>query len=121
MKVSLLGVGLLALSSTIGFSQTAPALAPAPAPAFAPRHASTINQRRDFQQHRIAQGVRSGQLTARETRHLEGREMRIGRTERHMRYANHGRLTRADRISLNHRLNRTSRAIYRDKHNAARR
>jgi hypothetical protein len=38
-----------------------------------------------------------------------------------MRADNGGRLTRGDRVALNHRLNRTSRAIYRDKHNAARR
>jgi hypothetical protein len=113
MKLSLFGVGLLALSSTIGFCQTAPVSAP--------RHAATINQRREFQQHRIAQGVRSGQLTARETNRLERREASIGRTERNMRAADRGHLTRADRVSLNHRLNRTSRAIYRDKHNAARR
>jgi hypothetical protein len=38
-----------------------------------------------------------------------------------MRAADHGRLTRADRVSLNRRLNHTSRAIYRDKHNGTRR
>jgi hypothetical protein len=113
MKLSLFGVALLALSSTIGFCQAAPM--------YAPRHAATINQRRAFQQHRIAQGIRSGQLTARETAHLERREASIGREERHMRAADGGRLTRADRVALNHRLNRTSRAIYRDKHNFARR
>jgi hypothetical protein len=82
------------------------------------RHAVTINQRREHQQHRIAQGVRSGQLTMRETRHLERREASIGRQERQMRAADRGHLTRVDRVRLNHRLNRTSRAIYRDKHNA---
>ena len=115
MKVSLLGVGLLALSSTIGFCQPAPP----PAPAYASHHA-TINQRRAIQQHRIAQGVRSGSLTVRRAKRLERREVRIGRTERHMRSVDHGRLTRADRIALNHRLNRTSRAIYRGKHPAMR-
>jgi hypothetical protein len=47
--------------------------------------------------------------------------MRIGRTERRMRAANHGRLNHADRVSLNHRLNRVSRSIYRDKHHVERR
>jgi hypothetical protein len=117
MKLSLLGVGLLALSSTIGFCQAAPP--PAPASGFAPHHA-TINQRRAMQQHRIAQGARSGRLSARQANRLERREIRIGRTERHMRAVDHGRLTRADRIALNHRLNRTSRAIYRNKHRAIR-
>ena len=113
MKASLFGVGLLALCSTFGIAQNAPISAP--------RHAATINQRRAFQQHRIAQGERSGQLTGRETRHLERREASIGREERHMRTADRGHLTRPDRVALNHRLNRTSRAIYRDKHNGARR
>jgi hypothetical protein len=113
MKVSLLGVGLLALSSTIGFAQTAPA-------APAPRHAATINQRREFQQHRIAQGVNSGRLTARQTYRLERREASIGREERHMRAADGGHLNHVDRVALNRRLNHTSRAIYRDKHSAAR-
>jgi hypothetical protein len=113
MKLHLLGAGLLALSSTIGFCQAAPMPAPRPA--------VTINQRREFQQQRIAQGVRSGQLTARETYRLERREASIGREERQMRSANNGRLNHADRVALNHRLNRTSRAIYRDKHNGARR
>jgi hypothetical protein len=113
MKASLFGAGLLALCSAISFGQAAPMSVP--------RHAAPINQRREFQQHRIAQGVRSGQLTGRETRHLERREASIGREERHMRAADHGRLTRTDRVALNYRLNRTSRAIYRDKHNGARR
>jgi len=113
MKASLFGVGLLALCSTFGLAQNAPVSAP--------RHAVTINQRRAFQQHRIAQGVRSGQLTRRETRHLERREVSIGRQERHMRAAHRGHLNRADRVVLNRRLNRTSRAIYRNKHNRARR
>jgi hypothetical protein len=33
-----------------------------------------------------------------------------------MRVAGHGRLTRRERVRLNHRLNRTSRAIYRARH-----
>jgi hypothetical protein len=37
-----------------------------------------------------------------------------------MRGAGGGRLTRPDRVRLNHRLNRTSRAIYRAKHGPVR-
>jgi len=113
MKASLFGVGLLALCSTFGIAQNAPVSAP--------RHAATINQRRANQQLRIAQGVRSGQLTSRETRHLKRREASIGRQERHMRNADRGHLTRIDRVRLNRRLNRTPRAIYRDTHNRAKR
>ena len=70
MKVSLLGVGLLALTSTIGFAQ-APAAAPA---APMQRHAATINQRREHQQQRIGQGIRAGRLNARQGARLERRE-----------------------------------------------
>lgn len=84
------------------------------------RHAVTINQRREHQQQRIAQGISSGRLNARQGARLERREASIGRQEHHMRATNHGRLTRFDRVRLNHRLNRTSRAIYRAKHGRVR-
>ena len=102
MKLTFVAAAVLALTTSVGMAQT-------------------IHQRKENQQARIAQGVRSGQLTARETRHLEGREASINRQERHMRRVNGGRLTRANRATLNRRQNRASRAIYRDKHNAARR
>lgn len=105
MKLSLVATALLALASTVGMAASA----------------QTINQRKADQQGRIAQGIRSGQLTPRETHRLEGREMSINHQERAMRRADYGRLTRRDRAVLNHRLNRTSRAIYRNKHNAYRR
>jgi hypothetical protein len=111
MKLSLFGVGLLALSSTLAIAQTAPVAAPVHQ-----RHAVTINQRREHQQQRIAKGIESGRLNARQTARLERREASIGRQERMMRTAGHGRLTHRDRARLNHRLNRTSRAIYRTKH-----
>jgi hypothetical protein len=77
-----------------------------------------IEQRKDNQQGRIGQGVKSGQLTPGETRNLEGREASINREERRMRSKDNGHLTRADKVALNHRQNRVSRSIYRDKHNA---
>lgn len=80
------------------------------------RHAATISQRRENQQKRIANGIQTGRLNARQTVRLERREASIGRQAHMMRAANHGRLTRRDRAHLNHRLNRTSRAIYRAKH-----
>lgn len=101
MKLSFAAAAALALASTVCMAQTSP----------------TINQRKENQQDRIAQGVRSGQLTAGETHRLEGREASINREEHNMRRADDGHLTRADRATLTHRQNRTSRAIYRDKHN----
>jgi len=114
MKASLLGVGLLALTSTIGFAQAAPVQAPPAAPM--QRHAATINQRREHQQQRIGQGISTGRLNARQGARLERREASIGRQEHRMRAVDGGRLTHRDRVRLNHRLNRTSRAIYRAKH-----
>jgi len=80
--------------------------------------AATINQRRANQQNRIAQGVQSGQLTARETSHLEGREAHLNREIHRDKALNGGHLTSAERVHIQHQQNRISRSIYRDKHNA---
>ena len=69
------------------------------------------------QQQRIGQGVRSGQLTAGETRNLEGREASINRQAAADRAANGGRLTQPERQQINDRQNNVSRSIYQDKHN----
>ena len=79
----------------------------------------TAGQRKVNQQARIAQGVKSGQLTAHETSNLEAREASVNREERRMRTADGGKLTAADRTALNNRQNRISNSIYKDKHNAA--
>ncbi len=83
-----------------------------------PAFAQPVDQREQHQQQRIDQGVRSGELTGRETRHLERREASIRHEERVMRAEHNGRLTRHDRRVLNHRLNRTSHAVFVKKHNA---
>src|SRR5262249_61910945 len=49
-----------------------------------------IAQRKVNQQKRIAQGVKSGQLTPAETAHLERQEARLNRETRRMRAANGG-------------------------------
>jgi hypothetical protein len=77
-----------------------------------------IGQRKVDQQERIGNGVRSGQLTARETGHLERQEAGINREERGMRAQDHGHLTSRDRRTLHAQQNQESRRIYRDKHNA---
>ena len=83
-----------------------------------PATAQTIHQRKVNQQRRIGQGVKSGQLTPRETAHLEGREAHLNRETRRMRAANGGRLTPAEKARVNHQQNNISHSIYRDKHNA---
>lgn len=99
------------------------ALTLAPAAVFAQtptpgRNDHNINQRKYGQQRRIANGVRSGELTRGETRGLERQERGINREERGMRAQDHGRLTRQDRATLHRQQNQESRRIYRDKHNA---
>jgi len=78
----------------------------------------SINERKENQQDRIAQGVRSGQLTPRETSHLEHQEAAINHEERAMRAQDNGHLTAADRRLINKQQNAESKRIYRDKHNA---
>jgi len=79
---------------------------------------SEVGQRQRNQQERIAQGIKSGQLTPRETAHLEGREAAIHKEVHNDRAANGGKLTPAEKAQVNRQENRTSRAIYRQKHDA---
>ena len=79
-----------------------------------------VNERRENQQDRVAQGVKSGQLTPHETASLENKEARVNHQIRNDRAANGGHLTGAEKTQVNHEQNRMSRDIYRDKHNAAR-
>ena len=77
----------------------------------------TINQRKENQQDRIAQGVKSGQLTAGETSHLEHQEAGINKEEKGMRAQDNGHLTKQDRKTIKQQQNQESKRIYRDKHN----
>jgi WXXGXW repeat (2 copies) len=85
-----------------------------------PTHAafSTVNARANNQQARIANGVKSGQLTAGETRNVENREAHINNEVKADRAANGGKLTPQERQQVNHQQNNASKAIYDDKHNA---
>ena len=78
---------------------------------------SRVNTREAHQQERIANGVKSGQLTPHETSHLEHREANINREVRNDRAANGGKLTSQERAQVNHQQNNTSKQIYEDKHN----
>src|SRR5205807_9385289 len=77
----------------------------------------STGERAENQQQRIAQGVRSGQMTAAETRNVENREASINRQVANDRAANGGHLTGQERQRINQRQNNVSRAIYNDKHN----
>jgi hypothetical protein len=99
----------LAALATPAFSQSTTTSAPAP----------TINQRKENQQHRIGNGVQSGELTAGETKNLEKKESSLNQEERDMRKLDNGKLTASDRATLNQQQNQLSKQIYNDKHNAA--
>ena len=79
--------------------------------------AAPIHQRKENQQLRIAQGVRSGQLTAREAVRLERREAGLNREIGAMRRGNGGVLTPGERGLVNRQQDRLSHAIYRLRHN----
>ena len=74
-----------------------------------------INQRQYRQQQRIANGVNSGQLNARETNRLDRREGHIANYEARAR-ADGGGLSGRERYRIERMQDRTSRAIYRQKH-----
>lgn len=77
---------------------------------------SEVGQRQLNQQQRIGQGIENGSLNAREASRLEHREAATNREVAVMRQANGGKLTPNERRFVNHQQNRTSRAIYHQKH-----
>lgn len=106
IKVILQGAVLIATLMPAAYAQQAPNNDP-----------PTINERKENQQDRIANGVKSGELTAGETRNLETKESALNREEHGMRAADNGHLTAGDRAVLNHQQNKLSRQIYNKKHN----
>ena len=111
---------MLALSTLIvsgpAFAQQSEPSQPASAQS-APKEGS-VNDRRQDQQQRIGNGVQSGQLTAGETKSLEGREANVNREIHADRTANGGTFTQQERRQVNHQQNNLSKSIYADKHNA---
>src|ERR1700687_594259 len=130
MKWSALPVAvLLAGSAAMAQDQPTPSSQPAPqaqsgssaaatpaTPAAKPK--PTVAQRKENQQDRIAQGVKSGQLTAGETANLETKEAAINGETKADRAANGGKLTAAEKKQINGQQNQLSKQIYKDKHNA---
>jgi hypothetical protein len=105
-------------SSQSSTAAAAPAQQPAKQPA-AHYGNNKVNQRRENQQDRIAQGVKSGQLTAGETAKLEKQQQHINKQVATDRKANGGTLTASQKKQINKEQNQASRNIYRKKHNAA--
>lgn len=87
--------------------------------AFAAASFGQVNGRRENQQDRIAQGVKSGQLTPGEIANIENNERGLNGEIRADRKADGGKLTTAERQQINRQQNGLSKQIYADKHNHA--
>lgn len=73
-----------------------------------------IDAREKIQKQRIKEGVKSGELTRRETRRLAVEQKKIQRDE--AKAKSDGTVTKKERAKLHHELNKSSRDIYRQKH-----
>jgi hypothetical protein len=124
LLVSATGATTTLLAQDQSSSQSSPAVS-APAPQSEKKPTAThfgnnkVGQRRGNQQARIAQGVKSGQLTPAETAKLEKQQKDIHQQAAADRKANGGTLTASEKKQINREQNRASRNIYRKKHNAA--
>ncbi|RMG75348.1 MAG: hypothetical protein D6710_00175 [Nitrospirae bacterium] len=78
-----------------------------------------IKKRMRHQEQRIKQGIRTGSLTWTEALRLE-RELSMIRCEER-RFKSDGVLTKKERKKLHHDLNRSSRHIFREKHDRQKR
>ncbi|MFZ1918333.1 MAG: hypothetical protein WAU58_12215 [Terriglobales bacterium] len=76
-----------------------------------------VNGREENQQQRIANGVKSGKLSAQQTSNLEKREASVQNREQKDMAAHNGHLTKAEQKGINRQQNRISKSIYKDKHN----
>ncbi len=111
-RITFLGAALAALTlPVIAQNANDNSAQPAAKPA-------TVNQRKENQQDRIANGVQSGALTAGETHNLEKKESSLNHEEKDMRKLDNGHLTTADRATLHQQQNQLSRNIYNQKHDA---
>ena len=84
-------------------------------PAFAQNTTPGIDQRQDNQERRIEQGVRSGQLTPRETARLERGQARIRQMERQA--LADGHVSRRERAAIDQAQERQNQLIAQLKHN----
>ena len=84
---------------------------------FAADEKGRIQQRKENQQKRIAQGVKSGSLTPRETGRIEHQESKLNKEVRHDR-VDGGGLTNKEKAKINRQQNKLSKEIYNQKHDA---
>ncbi|MGB7599868.1 MAG: hypothetical protein WBM24_06165 [Candidatus Sulfotelmatobacter sp.] len=75
-----------------------------------------VNTREQNQQDRIANGVQNGTMTPGQASRVENREQNIENQQKADMAAHNGHLTKGEQRQLNREQNRTSRRIYKDKH-----
>jgi len=124
LPVLVLMAGTVVLAEDLGAqepdeAQSGSSATPAAAPTPAAKPKPTVARRKENQQDRIAQGVKSGQLTAGETSKLETKEAALNRETKADRAAGGGKLTAAEKKQINGQQNQLSKQIGKDKHNAS--
>ena len=118
LKITLVSAALAVFAFPVVAQSTSTAAQSSTA-ASTPVSGESIQDRKENQQDRIANGVKSGQLTAGETANREKKQAALNQEERNMRKLDNGKLTAADKTTLTQQQNQLSKQIYQDKHNAA--
>jgi hypothetical protein len=103
IMIGILSGALLAGTGALSFGQDAP-------------KEGKIKQRKEKQQQRIANGVKSGELNAKEAARIERNESKINKEVRQDRKENGGKLTNKEKAKVNRQQNRVSKEIYKEKH-----
>jgi Skp family chaperone for outer membrane proteins len=107
-------LSLLALPAGANNRAGGPAAHPQPA-----NRDPGVNTRQHNQQHRLADGVRSGELTREETQTLRKEQREIRQKERA--YKSDGKMTRAERHDLHREQNQAGQNIREEKHDTEQR
>jgi hypothetical protein len=118
LKSVLLSAALAALMlPAVAQDATTTPAQPAPAPPSTQKE-QNVQHREHAQQERIANGIKTGELTPGEASTLEKEQARLNREARAMKAANGGKLSAADRAKLEQQQNKLSKQIYQQKHDA---
>ena len=104
----------LMLASTLA---ALPAVADNPFPVPGHPRVNQVDRRTENQGDRIQQGIRNGSLSPAELQKMRTERSNFRQEVHTMRGADMGHLTMADQRALDQQLNRSSRQIYRFKHN----
>ena len=89
------------------------------APLFAQEQTPVVNRRERRQKQRIQQGVKSGELTRKETRELRQGQKKVRQTEKQAK--SDGVVTKDERTEIRKEQNAQSKKIYKAKHDSDKR